>query len=81
VSVFAVNRSRTEPLDLTIELRGLLPGRILEHLTLADPDEDACNTAEHPHRVAPAPVEGTQIAGGAVHAQLPPMSWNMIRFG
>jgi alpha-L-arabinofuranosidase len=81
VSVFAVNRSRTEPLELTIEPRGLLPGQLLEHLALADPDEDARNTAEHPHRVTPAPVEGTRIAGGAVHAELPPMSWNMIRFG
>jgi alpha-L-arabinofuranosidase len=80
VSVFAVNRSRTEPLELTIEPRGLLPGRVIEHVALADPDEDACNTAEQPHRVAPAPVEGTAVSGGAVRAELPPMSWNMIRF-
>jgi len=80
VSVFAVNRSRTEPLELTIEPRGLLPGRVIEHVALADPDEDACNTAEQPNRVAPAPVEGTAVSGGAVRAELPPMSWNMIRF-
>ena len=80
VTVFAVNRSRKESLELRIDLRGITPADTLEHRVLADPDENARNTAEHPDRVTPVSLTGTRIVAGAAHAVLPPMSWNMIRF-
>ncbi len=80
VTVFAVNRIREESLELRIDLRGITPADILEHRLLADPDENARNTAEHPDRVTPVSFTGTRIVEGAAHAVLPPMSWHMIRF-
>lgn len=80
VTVFAVNRDRWAPLDLVTEFRGLRPAKVLEHRVLADPDEDARNTAGHPHRVTPMSLNGTRITDGSARMVLPPMSWNMIRF-
>jgi len=80
VTVFAVNRDRAAPLELLTEFRGFRPAKVLEHRVLADPDEDARNTAKHPHRVTPTSLTGTRITEGSAHVVLPPMSWNMIRF-
>jgi alpha-N-arabinofuranosidase len=80
VSVFAVNRDRTAPVELLVEFRGLHPAAIVEHRAIADNDEDACNTAEQPGRVAPVTLNGAQLAEGSARVTLPPMSWNMIRF-
>jgi alpha-N-arabinofuranosidase len=80
VTVFAVNRSRQAPLELRIGLRGITSAHVVEHSAIADRDEDARNTAQHPDRVRPVAVSGTRISGGTAHAVLPPMSWNMIRF-
>jgi len=80
ITVFAVNRDRLAPLDLLTEFRGLRPAQVLEHRVLADADEDARNTAEHPDRVTPRSLDGMRITEGSAHVVLPPMSWNMIRF-
>lgn len=80
VTVFAVNRLRGAPVELLVEFRGLRPTKILEHQAITDPDEDACNTAAQPSRVAPKPLDGTRMAEGPARIVLPPMSWNMIRF-
>ena len=62
------------------EFRGFRPAKVLEHRILADPDEDARNTARHPHRVTPTSLNGMRITEGSAHVVLPPMPWNMIRF-
>ncbi|MEU0603539.1 alpha-N-arabinofuranosidase [Streptomyces sp. NPDC006393] len=79
VTVFAVNRSRTEPLPLEVALAGLDLTGVVEHSALADADPDARNTLTDPGRVAPHPVEGTALTAGTLSATLEPLSWNMIR--
>ncbi|MFP8906301.1 arabinosylfuranosidase ArfA [Streptomyces atacamensis] len=79
VVLFAVNRDRTSPLALTADLRPFPGARVVEHLVLADDDPGAVNTAERPDRVRPRPVDGTEACDGALTAQLPPVSWSMIR--
>jgi alpha-N-arabinofuranosidase len=79
VTVFAVNRSQGAPLPLEVELRGAGRLAVAEHLVLADRDPDAANTAEQPERVAPGRVAGSAVTGGTLRAELPPMSWNVIR--
>src|SRR5262249_29372252 len=79
VAVFAVNRSLRDALPLRIALRGLTPSRVVEHSVLTDADPDARNTLAEPERVQPVWVGGTTLADGTVHAELPPLSWNMIR--
>jgi alpha-L-arabinofuranosidase len=79
VTVFAVNRSRTEPLALEVALNSLELAGVTEHSALADADPDARNTADDPERVAPHPVEGTALEDGTLTAVLEPLSWNVIR--
>ncbi|KAF4410826.1 MULTISPECIES: arabinosylfuranosidase ArfA [Streptomyces] len=79
ITVFAVNRSQTEPLPLEADLRGLAVTRIAEHSVLADSDPEARNTLADPERVTPHAGEGTTLDGGALRATLEPMSWNVIR--
>ncbi|KUN83273.1 alpha-N-arabinofuranosidase [Streptomyces griseoruber] len=79
VTVFAVNRSQTEALPLNIDLRGVGAHTLVEHLVLADGDPEAVNTADRPDRVTPHPATGTTVTDGVLHAELEPLSWNMIR--
>ncbi|WP_030173320.1 alpha-N-arabinofuranosidase [Streptomyces sp. NRRL S-813] len=79
VTVFAVNRSRTEPLPLEVALAGLDLTRVVEHSALADADPDARNTLTDPERVTPHPVEGATLTDGTLTATLEPLSWNVIR--
>ncbi|MFH9015244.1 alpha-N-arabinofuranosidase [Streptomyces sp. NPDC017943] len=79
VTVFAVNRGRTEALPLEVTLGALGLSSVVEHSALADADPDARNTLADPERVAPHPVDGTVLRDGTLHTVLEPLSWNMIR--
>jgi alpha-N-arabinofuranosidase len=81
--VFAVNRSRTEPCSLALDLVGLSGGgaaayRLVEHLTLHDDDPSARNTEAEPDRVRPVAGDAT-LDGTSLAAVLPPISWHCIR--
>ncbi|MER5181261.1 alpha-N-arabinofuranosidase [Streptomyces sp. NPDC002896] len=79
VTVFAVNRSQTEPLPLEVALNGLELTSVVEHTALADADPEAKNTLDEPERVTPHAVEGTALQDGTLTATLEPLSWNVIR--
>ncbi|KAB2972560.1 alpha-N-arabinofuranosidase [Streptomyces sp. SS1-1] len=79
VTVFAVNRGRSGPLPLEVDLRGLDVTRVVEHSALADADPDARNTLDDPERVLPHAVEGAAVRDGRLTAVLEPLSWNVIR--
>ncbi|MFJ1805218.1 MULTISPECIES: alpha-N-arabinofuranosidase [unclassified Streptomyces] len=79
ITVFAVNRGRTEALPLHIALTGLDVTSVVEHSVLADADPDARNTLADPERVAPHAAEGTTLTDGGLTATLEPLSWNVIR--
>ncbi|MGV9450920.1 arabinosylfuranosidase ArfA [Streptomyces sp. NPDC003635] len=81
VTVFAVNRGRTESLPLEVALNGLDVTRIVEHSVLADADPDARNTLAEPERVVPHVGEGAELTNGRLTAVLEPLSWNVIRLG
>ncbi|MFD6552889.1 alpha-N-arabinofuranosidase [Streptomyces sp. NPDC058398] len=79
VTVFAVNRSQTEPLPLEVALNRLGLTTVVEHSALADADPDAANSLHDPERVTPHPVGGTTLRDGTLGAVLEPLSWNVIR--
>ncbi|MEV4445247.1 arabinosylfuranosidase ArfA [Streptomyces mirabilis] len=82
VTVFAVNRSQTEPLPLEVALNRLGLTTVVEHSAIADADPDARNTLQDQERVTPHPVEGTTLQDdGTLTAVLEPLSWNVIRLG
>ena len=80
VVVFAVNRDRTAPVELLVEFRGVQPTSVIEHRAIADPAEDACNSAQQPDRVTPTTLSDLAMAEGSARVVLPPMSWNIVRF-
>ena len=79
VCVFAVNRSTTEHLPLTADLRGFDRLHVAEHCVLADDDLQARNTADQPDRVVPRPGRGARLEDGQLTVALPPVSWNVLR--
>jgi alpha-L-arabinofuranosidase len=83
ITVFAVNRDPSgQPVQLAGALRGfdrLVSGK---HQVLAHADLKAVNTAEQPENVAPRLAENPPTVEGdeGFVAELPPYSWNVIRF-
>ncbi|WP_067502598.1 alpha-N-arabinofuranosidase [Actinoplanes sp. TFC3] len=78
VVVFAVNRSLDTPLRLEVDLRAFPACTSASHTALADDDPDAVNTVAEPERVVPRSLSAT-VDDGRLQAELPALSWNMIR--
>ncbi len=78
-TLFAVNRDTARPLRLDADLRALGGCRLLEHRVLADTDRHARNTLSHPDRVRPHQLDGSAVVDDQLHAELPPLSWNVLR--
>jgi alpha-N-arabinofuranosidase len=79
ITLFAVNRSTTEDLEIDATLRGLPDHRVTQATTLTAPDVRRTNTAESPDAVSPAPLRGVAVEDGRLRASLPPISWNVVR--
>ena len=79
VTIFAVNRSHTEKLPLTVDLRAFDDLAVAEWLALRHDDLKAVNTKEAPDTVAPAPAQGARVEGNTLALELAPASWNVIR--
>jgi alpha-L-arabinofuranosidase len=77
-AVFLVNRHRTEPMTVRVDLEGLRGATITETHLIADDDPDAANTLEHQDRVAPRPNDSAAVADGVLTVTLPPVSWTAV---
>jgi alpha-N-arabinofuranosidase len=77
-AVFLVNRSRTEPITVSVALHGLGGVSITETATLADDDLEAVNTAAEPDRVTPSPNDSATVSDGSLTITLPPVSWTAV---
>jgi alpha-N-arabinofuranosidase len=78
VVVFAVNRHRSAPVSLQVDTRPFGDVAPVEAWTLHDPDPTATNTEQAPDRVVPRPLS-TQLTGGSMRVELPPVSWSAVR--
>ncbi|MDG4766814.1 alpha-N-arabinofuranosidase [Solwaraspora sp. WMMD406] len=79
LTVFAVNRSRSESLALGVDLRAFPGYQLAERCVLTDPDVRAANTSARPDRVRPRSVSGAAVDQGRLEVALPPVSWSMLR--
>jgi alpha-N-arabinofuranosidase len=79
--LFAVNRSLAEPLTLDVDVRGFPGLRVIEALTLANPDHTWSATADDDASVLPRPNPSAAVADDRLTAVLPPVSWSLIRLG
>jgi len=78
LTIFAVNRSQTEPMNLSCRLDSFGPCALIEHSTLCSGDPNAVN-APGREAVLPRQADGTAVRDNTLSAVLPPVSWNMIR--
>jgi alpha-L-arabinofuranosidase len=80
LTIFAVNRSTTEKLELEAALNGFDGMRLIEHIELTHDDPKATNTREKPNEVVPRVVSGkAKMDGPLLAARLAPLSWNVLR--
>src|SRR5690606_33436638 len=69
--VFAVNRSTAEDLQLELDLRGFPGLRLVEALTLSNPDHTWSATADDDSSVAPRVNASARLADERAHVSLP----------
>jgi alpha-N-arabinofuranosidase len=80
MTIFAVNRSPDEALELELRLGGYESWTVIERLEMSGADPKAVNTAESPEAVVPRRVAGGgAVENGIMSARLTPLSWNVIR--
>lgn len=80
VVVFAVNRHRSEPVELRVAIGAFGDLAVAEAWVLQDPDPSATNTEHDPDRITPQP-HPTELSGGSLRVVLPPVSWHAVRLG
>ena len=76
-TIFAVNRSLTEPVELEIDVE-LLGARTVVARSLHDDDIHAANTLAAPDRVQLSDNTTAELRDGKVVVILPPVSWTAI---
>lgn len=79
LTIFAVNRSQSDDLQLHCDVRGFAGYRVVEHTVLMNADLKASNTAESPNQVTPHQQSGAALDNGMLEATLPKLSWNVLR--
>lgn len=79
VSLFVVNRSLDEAMQLRVKLDGFDRPSLAEAWTLSDADRHAKNTIEDPERVKPRSNPSAHVEDGVLRVDLPPISWTALR--
>ncbi|HUX40582.1 MAG TPA: alpha-N-arabinofuranosidase [Rectinemataceae bacterium] len=80
LTLFAVNRSPDEPLQVEGALAGWDGLKLVGHTILHHEDIKAVNDEAHPKRVVPSEREVKPGSAAALDIVLPPLSWNVLRF-
>lgn len=79
LTIFAVNKSLDEDMEVSCDLRQFEGYRLAEHIVLTNDDMKAVNTEADPNHVAPAHSDATKLENGKMHTVLGKHSWNVIR--
>lgn len=79
ITLFAVNRSQDSLMELECSLNNMGELELIEHIVLEHEDIKATNTEENPDNVMPHAQGKTLVEGDKVIAELPPLSWNVVR--
>jgi len=82
VALFAVNRSLTETVELSVDVRSL-PGlaRVVAATALSNPDHTWAATVDDATSVLPRHNPTATLDDGRLTVQVPPVSWNVVRLG
>jgi len=77
-TIFALNRSVDQEMELEVELRGMGGRRLAETHELHHDDLKAVNSKESPDLVTPVAHPAVTLEGGRLKARLKPLSWNVF---
>jgi alpha-N-arabinofuranosidase len=77
-TVFALNRSATDAMQLSVELTGLGHRRLVSASELHHADLKAENTRSSPEAVKPSGHAEVSVKGSHLQAKLRPLSWNVF---
>lgn len=80
-ALFLVNRSQTDAIDVSIDVKDLGAHIITEAVTLHDEDVYAKNTLQDQNRVGLKELQGAVLDEGVLTVTLPPVSWSAIALG
>lgn len=80
VTIFAVNRSVNDGIELTADMRGFGGYQVIEHIVLKHDNLKAVN-GPRGEFVKPQNTGDAKLAGGVLTACLHRASWNVIRLG
>ncbi len=78
VTVFALNRSVTDDLELSVDLRGVGELALASTSQLHDPDLKRTNTKAQPDAVSPKPNDTIRLENGRLTGVLKRQSWNVV---
>ena len=78
LSIFSVNRSTHDGVQLAIDLRAFPGYQVAGHQILAEEDRQATNSQLEPTRIEPREA-GTEFSQGRAEVTLPPISWSLLR--
>jgi alpha-N-arabinofuranosidase len=79
--ILATNRSVSDDVALDVDLRGFPGLQLVEALTLSNPDHTWSATADDDSSVGPRANTTAKVADDRAHAELPPVSWSILRLG
>ena len=79
LAVFVVNRSVEESMGVEVDVRAFGGVRLIEAVTLANPDPHAKATPDDDGALAPRPNASAAVEDGRLRVDLPPVSWSMLR--
>jgi alpha-L-arabinofuranosidase len=81
LTLFAINRDpAAQPLALSLDLRAFGKLTPIEHITVANPDMAAVNSADDETIVSPKTAPLAPLDGGKGSVTLAPLSWNVLRY-
>lgn len=79
IAIFAVNRHETEPATLRVTLTAPSTLSVAEHIELGGVSLLDTNSQAMPERVVPRPSQAHRLDHQGLTAQLPPVSWTLLR--
>jgi alpha-N-arabinofuranosidase len=79
LTLFALNRSLTEELPLSLQAGGFRGLAVKQAMQLRDSDLKAINSKDNPDRVRPHPLASVHTVEDRLEATLAPASWNVIQ--
>ena len=79
LTIFAVNKSLDEDMEVSCDLRQFEGYRVAEHIVLTNDDLKAVNTEAAPNTVVPTLSSATKLENGKLQTVFGKHSWNVIR--